>query len=45
MKVTCREPAWGIPPVAKVMRKGPDIQRRDQASGVPQTFSSIYPPN
>ena len=21
-KVTCREPAWGIPPMAKVMRKG-----------------------
>ena len=32
----CREPAWGPPPVAKVMRKeARHTQRRDQASGVP----------
>ena len=30
----CRGPAWGIPPVAKVMRKEAwHTQRRDQASG------------
>ena len=34
--VFCREPAWGTPPVAKVMRKEAwHTQRRDQASGVP----------
>ena len=32
----CREPAWGTPPVAKVMRKeARHTQRRDRASGVP----------
>ena len=32
----CREPAWGTPPVAKVMRKeARRTQRQDQASGVP----------
>ena len=31
-----REPAWGTPPVAKVMRKeARHTQRRDRASGVP----------
>ena len=42
--IYCREPAWGIPPVAKVMRKRPDRQRWDQASREPPwTFLSIYP--
>ena len=31
----CREPAWRIPPMAKVIRKRPDGQRRDQASRDP----------
>ena len=32
----CRGPAWGIPPMAKVMRKEAwHTQRRDQASGNP----------
>ena len=32
----CREPVWGTPPVAKVMRKeARHTQRQDQASGVP----------
>ena len=44
MKVTCQEPAWGILPVAKVMRKGPDMQRQDQASGVPPDFLEHLPP-
>ena len=39
----CREPAWGTPPMAKVMRKEAwHTQRRDQASGNP-LFPSIYP--
>ena len=34
--ILCWEPAWGAPPVAKVMRKeARHTQRRDQASGVP----------
>ena len=38
-------PAWGTPPMAKVMRKKAwHTQRRDQASGNP-LFPSIYPPN
>ena len=42
----CQEPAWGIPPMAKVMRKEAwHTQRRDQALGDPWTFSSIYPQN
>ena len=42
----CRGPAWGTPPVAKVMRKeARHTQRRDWASGVPWKFSSIYPEN
>ena len=32
----CQEPAWGAPPMAKVMRKeARHTQRRDRASGVP----------
>ena len=32
----CQEPAWGTPPVAKVMRKeARHMQRRNRASGVP----------
>ena len=32
----CREPAWGTPPVAKIMRKeARHTQRRDRASGAP----------
>jgi len=32
----CREPAWGTPPMTKVMRKEAwHTQRRDRASGVP----------
>ena len=37
---SCREPAWGIPPMAKVMRKeARHMQRCDLASGVPPGFS------
>ena len=39
----CWGPAWGTPPMAKVMRKEAwHTQRRDQASGNP-LFPSIYP--
>ena len=39
----CGGPAWGTPPMAKVMRKEAwHMQRRDQASGNP-LFLSIYP--
>ena len=42
---SCREPAWGTPPMAKVMRKEAwHTQRHDQASGNP-LFPSIYPQN
>ena len=45
LKAHCWEPAWGTPPVAKVMRKkAQHTQRRDQASGDP-LFRSIYPQN
>ena len=41
----CREPAWGTPPVAKVMRKeARHTQRRDQASGVPLEILEYLPP-
>ena len=41
--VACRGPAWGTPPMAKVMRKEAwHTQRCDQASGNP-LFPSIYP--
>ena len=34
--ITCREPVWGTPPVAKVVRKEAwHMQWRDRASGVP----------
>ena len=40
---TCRGPAWGTLPMAKVMRKEAwHTQKRDQASGNP-LFPSIYP--
>jgi len=43
---TCWGPAWGTPPMAKVMRKeARHTQRRDGASGDPWKFSSIYPHN
>ena len=42
---SCQEPAWGTPPMAKVMRKEAwHTQRHDQASGKP-LFPSIYPQN
>ena len=41
----CREPAWGTPPVAKVMRKeARHTQRRDWASGVPLEILEHLPP-
>ena len=41
----CREPAWGSPPVAKVMRKeARHTQRRDWASGVPLEILEHLPP-
>ena len=42
---TCREPAWGTPPLAKVMRKeARHTQRRDWASGVPLEILEHLPP-
>ena len=42
----CREPAWGIPPMAKVMRK--EAQQNAKAwsgfRGSPWVFLNIYPP-
>ena len=41
----CQEPAWGTPPVAKVMRKeARHPQRRDRASGVPLEILEHLPP-
>ena len=41
----CQEPAWGTPPVAKVMRKEAwHTQRRDRASGVPLEILEHLPP-
>ena len=41
----CQEPAWGPPPVAKVMRKeARHTQRRDWASGVPLEILEHLPP-
>ena len=41
----CRDPAWGTPPVAKVMRKeAQHTQRRDRASGVPLEILEHLPP-
>ena len=45
LNVGCQEPAWGIPPMAKVMRKGAwQNTRQDQASGVPLDFLEHLPP-
>jgi len=44
-KARCREPAWGTPPVAKVMRKeAQHTQRQDRASGVPLEILEHLPP-
>ena len=41
----CQEPAWGTPPMAKVMRKeARHTQRRDRASGVPLEILEHLPP-
>ena len=41
----CQEPAWGAPPMAKVMRKeARHTQRRDRASGVPLEILKHLPP-
>jgi len=41
----CREPVWGTPPVAKVMRKeARHTQRWDRASGVPLEILEHLPP-
>ena len=41
----CREPAWGAPPMTKVMRKeARHTQRRDRASGVPLEILEHLPP-
>ena len=43
--VYCQEPAWGPPPVAKVMRKEAwHTQRPDRASGVPLEILKHPPP-
>ena len=43
-KTYCWEPAWGTPPVAKVMREARHTQRRDRASGVPLEILEHLPP-
>ena len=41
----CREPAWGAPPMTKVMKKeARHTQRRDRASGVPLEILEHLPP-
>ena len=41
----CQEPAWGAPPMTKVMRKeARHTQRRDRASGVPLEILEHLPP-
>ena len=41
----CWEPAWGTPPMTKVMRKeARHTQRRDRASGVPLEILEHLPP-
>ena len=41
----CREPAWGTPPMTKVMRKeARHTQRRDRAWGVPLEILPHLPP-
>ena len=43
--VTCWEPEWGTPPMAKVMKKeARHTQRRDRASGVPLEILEHLPP-
>ena len=43
--IICREPAWGPPPMAKVMRKeARHTQRWDRASGVPLEILEHLPP-
>ena len=43
--IICREPVWGPPPMAKVMRKeARHTQRRDRASGVPLEILEHLPP-
>ena len=43
--IWCREPAWGAPPMAKVMRKeARHPQRQDPASGVPLEILEHLPP-
>ena len=45
LEVGCREPARGIPLVAKVMREEAwHTQRRDRASGVPLDILEHLPP-
>ena len=45
--VVCREPAWGILPMAKVMRKGAwqKAKAEIRPQGYPWIFQSIYPQN
>ena len=43
--IFCWEPAWRIPSMAKVMRKRPDGQRRDQDSRDPLNLLEHLPPN
>ena len=45
LKGVCQEPAWRIPPMAKVMRKRLDRQRRDQDSRDPLNLLEHLPPN
>ena len=41
----CQEPAWGTPPVAKVMKKeASHTQRQDRVSGVPLEILERLPP-
>ena len=45
VKAMCWEPAWGAPPVAKVMREeAQHTQRQDLASGVPLEILEHLPP-
>ena len=45
VNIICGEPAWGPPPVAKVMRKeARHRQRQDRASGVPLEILEHLPP-
>ena len=45
LTATCWGPAWGTPPMAKVMRKEVRrTQRRDRASGVPLEILQHLPP-